>query len=308
MQTINKYHVSVIIPTYGRAKYIEESVRSVLTQTFSNLEVLIIDDNGLGSTQQLATATIIDGLKDERVRYYPNTKNIGGSLSRNRGVSKSKGELVTFLDDDDLYEQTKVEKQVTALEILQADVCLCGMTVYVDDLERSITDHNSCLPKGENFKEFVLNGKALTPMIMLKKSIFNKVKGFDNVKKFQDHILMLKIMSTNPRVVLLNELLFVHRVHSGERISTNPSVLDAYYHRFNLENKLLSTLSKKDINQLKFNQNLLLVPVYFINRHYRKSIILFLGSLFRLRNIKNIQSAINILIPIKLKIFIISLV
>ena len=90
--------VSVIIPTYNRADFIEKAIQSVLNQTYSNFEIIVVDD---GSTD--SSAQIIQKLaeKDHRIRYYKLEVNSGVSIARNTGISLVRGKYIAFLDSDD---------------------------------------------------------------------------------------------------------------------------------------------------------------------------------------------------------------
>src|SRR6185369_1908456 len=87
--------VSIVIPTYNRAHSITGAIASALAQTYSNLEVIVVDD---GSTD--GTAAVVQGIADPRVSYYAKP-NGGPSAARNFGVSKARGEWVVYLDSDD---------------------------------------------------------------------------------------------------------------------------------------------------------------------------------------------------------------
>jgi len=101
--------VSVIIPTYNREVLLPRAINSVLTQTYGNFELLIIDDGSTDSTEKL----IHDYMKkDSRVKYYKQN-NQGESSARNLGVSKAKGDFIAFLDSDDEYLPEKIEKQLS---------------------------------------------------------------------------------------------------------------------------------------------------------------------------------------------------
>jgi len=118
--------VSVIIPVYNAEKYVAETIRSVIDQTWSNWEIIIVDD---GSTDEsLATAS---GLGNENIKII-SQKNSGASAARNRGLSESRGEYIQFLDADDLLTPTKIENQVKEL-IKHKDCVAVGDTVHFVD-------------------------------------------------------------------------------------------------------------------------------------------------------------------------------
>ena len=103
----NEEKVTVIIPTYNRAGTIAESVQSVLDQTYTNLEVLIIDD---GSTD--GTEAVINEFADERIKYVRLDKNGGVADARNIGVNMAKTDWIAFQDSDDVWHKDKLEKQM----------------------------------------------------------------------------------------------------------------------------------------------------------------------------------------------------
>jgi glycosyltransferase involved in cell wall biosynthesis len=102
--------VSVVIPTYNRADKVQKGVESVLGQTFTDLEVIVVDD---GSSDD--TGEILHHAFGDRIRYYFQP-NQGVSVARNRGIEEAKGEWIAFLDSDDLWEVEKLECQLKALE------------------------------------------------------------------------------------------------------------------------------------------------------------------------------------------------
>lgn len=98
--------VSVVIPTYNRAALVSEAVASVIAQTFESVEVIVVDD---GSTDD--TVTVLSGIGDERLRYE-RIDHAGPSVARNRGIELASGEFIAFLDSDDLWYPSKLERQL----------------------------------------------------------------------------------------------------------------------------------------------------------------------------------------------------
>jgi len=102
--------VSVILPTYNRAQTLAQSVSSVLSQTFTNFELIIVDDGSGDSTPE-----VVGSFRDPRIRYIRYPENRGAAHARNVGLAESRGELVAFQDSDDVWMPQKLEKQVAAL-------------------------------------------------------------------------------------------------------------------------------------------------------------------------------------------------
>lgn len=104
--------VSIITPSYNTGKYIAETIESVLNQTYTNFEMIIIDDCSNDDTDKVVKKY----LKDKRIKYFKNDKNRGAAISRNKALKMAKGKWVAFLDSDDLWEKDKLEKQINFMK------------------------------------------------------------------------------------------------------------------------------------------------------------------------------------------------
>jgi len=114
-----KPKVSVVIPTYNRVSKVRHTIDTVLSQTFSDLEVIVVDD---GSSDD--TGKVLGETYGNRIRYYAQV-NQGASVARNKGIEEARGEWIAFLDSDDLWEKDKLEKQIRALEQLGPECGAC---------------------------------------------------------------------------------------------------------------------------------------------------------------------------------------
>jgi glycosyltransferase involved in cell wall biosynthesis len=121
-----KPKVSVIIPTYNRADKVRAAIESVLAQTVTDLELIVVDDGSLDGTGKVLAETFSD-----RIRYYAQA-NQGASVARNKGVAEARGEWIAFLDSDDLWEADKLEWQFKALEKfgLQSGACYTDIRFF----------------------------------------------------------------------------------------------------------------------------------------------------------------------------------
>lgn len=104
--------VSIIMPSYNTARYIDETINSVLKQTYTNWELIIVDDCSPDNTDEIVKPY----LSDERIIYLKNEKNSGAAVSRNRALREAKGKWIAFLDSDDLWMPEKLEKQISFME------------------------------------------------------------------------------------------------------------------------------------------------------------------------------------------------
>ena len=108
--------VSVIVPTYGRCQYLPRAIESVLKQSYDKVEIIVVDDNGVGSGQGGETARVMSRFVGHpNVRYIRHDENKNGSSARNTGFANSKGEYVAYLDDDDEFEVEKIALQLDSL-------------------------------------------------------------------------------------------------------------------------------------------------------------------------------------------------
>lgn len=115
--------VSVVIPAYNREKTIERAIDSVLSQTYQEIECIVVDDCSTDDTERIVSNRYG---ADPRVRYHKLEKNSGACVARNKGVEISKGNYVAFLDSDDLYLPNKIEIQIKAIEKSGAQFCATG--------------------------------------------------------------------------------------------------------------------------------------------------------------------------------------
>jgi glycosyltransferase involved in cell wall biosynthesis len=99
--------VSVIMPTYNCAAFISDTIKSVQSQTYTNWEIIIVDDCSADNTKE-----VVDAFNDSRIRYFKNAQNSGAALSRNWAIREAKGRWIAFLDSDDLWLPNKLEHQL----------------------------------------------------------------------------------------------------------------------------------------------------------------------------------------------------
>ena len=215
--------ISVVITTYKRDKrYVKEALDSVVNQTYSPIEILVIDDNGTGSEYEV-------NLKDlckqyPNVRYIQNERNSGAQVSRNNGIKASKGEYIAFLDDDDIWDLHKIEKQVELFSDDTVGMVYCDGYSFEDGnmknlgvfREASIYDR-PITHDMEMFNDYV----GSTSQALIRKDVFDDVGMFDvDMPARQDYEMWLRI-SRKYKIVGCPEKLLFYRIHPGERISKN---------------------------------------------------------------------------------------
>lgn len=99
--------VSIIMPSWNTERFIAETIQSVIDQTYTNWELIIVDDCSSDNTDE-----VVASFKDKRIKYLHNEKNSGAALTRNKALREAKGEWIAFLDSDDLWMPEKLEHQI----------------------------------------------------------------------------------------------------------------------------------------------------------------------------------------------------
>jgi glycosyltransferase involved in cell wall biosynthesis len=184
--------VSVIIPTYNRAHLVSRAIHSVLNQTYQRFEIIVVDD---GSTDKSEEA--IRSFKDSRIRHISHIENKGGAAARNTGIKAAKGHYIAFLDSDDEWFPSKIEKQLEVLR--KADrkfgAVGTGRIIHYGNTGRT----EAKIPTGRfgNIYEKLLKGKSFpggTPTIMIKRECFERIGLFDeSLESSQEYDLYIRM-------------------------------------------------------------------------------------------------------------------
>jgi len=186
--------VTVIIPTFGRAEYIIRCLQSVQNQTYKNLEIIIVDDNGKDTPNQLSTYKKLQPelVSDNRIKYIVHEINQNGSAARNTGINNSNGKYICFLDDDDEFEKDKIEKQYNKLKQSPNfyGACYCGHKRIKNN---KVLSTYTPLEEGDILYPFLLHTIDVCSgsTLMIDKQILEDLKGFDvSFKRHQDYEFM----------------------------------------------------------------------------------------------------------------------
>jgi len=208
--------VSVIIPTHNRAGMLKRAIDSVLSQTYKDFELIIVDDGSKDNTRQVA-----ESYKDKRIRFFQHKTTKGASAARNTGIKKVRGKYLAFLDDDDEWIPKKLEKQMPIIINSSKKVGLVyGWMEYFQD-GKSIKVYNPKL-KGNVFKS-MLSTQAIggCPTLVIKKEVIQKVGLFDeNLPRGNDGDFIRRI-SKYYLVDFIPEIVANVYVGHKDRISVN---------------------------------------------------------------------------------------
>lgn len=172
--------VSVIIPTFGGGQYLERCIDSVLQQDYKEIEIIVVDDNGIDTEEQIQTSNIINKyIGNSKVHYFCHKKNINGSAARNTGFNNSRGKYISLLDDDDIFYPNKISRQVELMEKLSEEVgaVYCSNDVYWKGKKVSETHakYSGFLLYEALAHKFQMSSTSM----LIRRSVWEDLNGFD---------------------------------------------------------------------------------------------------------------------------------
>ena len=220
--------VSVVIPCYNSMRFLPQTVESVLAQTHADLELVLVDDGG---TDDLAGWVAQQA--DPRIRLI-RQENAGPSAARNRGIAESTGDLVAFLDSDDLWEPTFLDELLPRFEDPEVGLTYSGWDV-IDAEGRPNGRVTVSTWEGDVWERFVTRNPVACSGAIVRRSVVDDVGGFAvNRDRFpidvEDWELWVRIAASH-RVAVVSKVLAHHRRH-GSNSSSHPESLDAAYAHF----------------------------------------------------------------------------
>lgn len=216
--------VSIIMPTYKRdVPYVSRALESLLNQSYENIEIMLIDDSPKDYPHREDVKRYVESLNDERIVYLQNEINLGGSLARNVGIFQSKGEYITFLDDDDKYKVDKVKNQVEFMEKHDYDMTISNMLIVDNNdnpIDLRIYTNIWSFEQKELLKYHIMRHATGTPSFMYKADKLKAIGGFDDAIMGQEFYLMLKTIESGLKIGYLNTTDIIVYRHKDEAIST----------------------------------------------------------------------------------------
>jgi glycosyltransferase involved in cell wall biosynthesis len=185
--------VSVIIPTFNRRKFVREAVASVRAQRLGAGEIVVVDDGSTDGTAETLTRTFGNGIRLVR------TPNRGVAAARNAGVADSCGDLIAFLDSDDLWLPDKLSTQAAFLrEYPETEICQTGETWIRNGVRVNPCAHHR-KPNGDVFVPSLQRCLVSPSAVLLRRSLFERVGGFDeSLPACEDYDLWLRIAVDTP--------------------------------------------------------------------------------------------------------------
>lgn len=219
--------VSIVMPAYNAEKYIEAAIRSVLAQTFSDYELLVVDD-----CSKDGTAAIIRALAQEepRIVFMQNPQNSGVTITRNFAISQAKGEWIAFLDSDDLWREDKLEQQLALLVEHPDAVLTYTASSFIDENDNLYAYTMPAEPE-VTYQRLLQRNLLSCSSVMVKREIIEQFPMGDD-KMCEDYAAWLRILREIPCAYGINEPLLIYRISRNSRSSKRLKMVKMLYRTY----------------------------------------------------------------------------
>lgn len=244
--------VTVIIPTFGNPKFLCDSIISVLNQTFTDLELIIVDDNNPDTESRKDTEELVNRLmqQDSRVKYLKHMKNMNGAVARNTGFAVAQGKYISFLDSDDEYMPDRLQKCFDVME--NASDNIAGVYTGCEFRRGGKLYH---IEKNVKPGNFLVDTLACTfnfctgSNIFVRKSVVDKLNGFDgSFLRHQDYEFLVRVfeqydLAAIPEALVIKNNENFNLPNLNKLVAIKKQYLDKFKY-------IIDTLPEKDVNYI----------------------------------------------------------
>jgi len=274
--------VSVIIPAYNRADLVEETLDSILNQTYTNWECIITDDGSTDNTLDVLTKR---ATQDARIRVFqrPASRTKGANTCRNIGIENSQGDYIIFFDSDDLMTPNHIAFKLEKIKESGLDFVI-AKTVFFNGSDNSMDTCYRFTNNEISAENFVLKkAKWLTPDTCIKQNIASKIRFNEQLKSGQEFNYNLKLLLQTTRAALYDEVVTLRRQHEGsirskidhDKVLMNQGTLNAHLYTYHdvrgiapaaLRSRLVSScieLNYESPKQLVYDKALMYRAVFY---------------------------------------------
>lgn len=264
--------VSIVITTYKRPDTLRRAIISAITQSYSNIEVIVVNDNGVQSPQNLTTRALVTelGKNFPNLKYIEHDENKNGAAARNTGIHVATGEYITFLDDDDIFSRNRIELLVNAFQrdvnthLLYSAVGFAEgnkitRLLYPVDYEDHVYQllmQKSFFGTGSNF--------------LCKTDLVRDIGGFnESFKRHQDMEFLIRYLSKYPNVRYVQEVLVIKTVASTNNAPDFPSFLQIKKSFLGEFKELIQHYSPEEQNKIRKSNVREIVSTAGVNKDWR---------------------------------------
>lgn len=206
--------ISVLLATYNSEKFIEQSINSILNQTFNDIELLIGFNGTIDNSKNL-----VKNYNDRRIKTFDYGNDKGKAKTLNKLLKEAKSEWICLQDDDDVWKENKLEKQINFLK----DYDVIGTYIKYIDEYNNITGEPKLYSSDKDIKYYSLNGinQIANTSAIFKKTDAIEVNGWNEMLDgIEDYDFWLKLMKKNKKFINIQEYMVFHRLHSNSNFNT----------------------------------------------------------------------------------------
>ena len=230
--------VSIIMPAYNVENCISDSIHSIINQTYTNWELIIVDDASTDNTRNVIEEF---SSKDNRIKLLKHSKSMGAGIARNNAIKNASGNFIAFLDADDLWKQNKLEVQRAFMKANNATICYASYEL-INEQGNPLNKIVQSLPS-INYKKQLKCNYVGNLTGMYNSSIIGKI-AIPKIKKRQDWVMWLKVIERVGEAKGINEVLASYRVRKNSVSSNKISLLK---HNYNVYRKSLGFSQLKSV-------------------------------------------------------------
>lgn len=276
--------VTVIIPTYKRPVNLIRAVNSVLNQNYSNIEVIVVDDNSHNDPSRIKTEEVMKVYCDNpRVIYLKHKTNKNASAARNTAIKHCNSKYISFLDDDDYYLPFKIKEQIKLLkENKDANMVCCG---YIKNYKgKTYREAKFKKYTKGNFTNLILSGKidlCAGSTLLVKKELVDKIQGFDeSFKRHQDWEFLIRLFEENEMVLSHKKLVVINTdgIRNYPKANVFLEIKEAFINRFSSEIQNNTIDKQSEILQYQWGE---VFQAYILELKFKKA--------FHFKKAKNIN-------------------
>ena len=208
--TESKPLVSIIMNCHNGGKFLEQSVNSIISQTYKNWELIFWDNDSKDDSKKIITK-----FPDKRIKYFKSKKFNRLYKSRNLAIQNAKGDFISFLDTDDLWQKDKLEKQINFFsKNKDYEIVYSNYNIYDESKKKRFIKFKKVLPSGMVFKQLLRNYTVGIVTICLRSNLFKDNSFNDNFDIIGDFDLFLKF-SENKKIGYMHDILAEYRLHKS---------------------------------------------------------------------------------------------
>lgn len=234
---MNAPAISVVLPAYNCEAYLGKAIQSVLEQTFTGFELIVIND---GSTDN--TEYVILSFPDPRIVYLKNAANKGLIYTLNRGIETAQGRYIARMDADDICLPERLKKQKDFLDQHPGTAAVASSIEYINEKEEKTGTwelDRQAITQEQIRRKMPFENCIAHPTVMIRADILKKFKYNSYQKNIEDYDLWLRLLNRGHAIVKINEPLLLYRVHSSSVTSVHLKKRNFYFKHLSMKWKLL---------------------------------------------------------------------